>query len=195
MASPQPRIGVVTYPGSQDDRDALWALAALDAEAVPVWHEETRAARSRRGRAARRLLVRRLPPLRRDRALLAGDRGRRRVRRRGRARARDLQRLPDPLRGRAPPGRAPAERVAALRLPRRAARRRARRPAVHVALHAGPADRDPGQARRRPLVRAARARARARGEPPGRACATASRATARSTTSPASATSAATSWA
>ena len=40
MASPQPRIGVVTYPGSQDDRDALWALAALDAEAVPIWHEE-----------------------------------------------------------------------------------------------------------------------------------------------------------
>ncbi len=40
MASPQPRIGVVTYPGSQDDRDALWALAALDAEAVPVWHDE-----------------------------------------------------------------------------------------------------------------------------------------------------------
>jgi phosphoribosylformylglycinamidine synthase len=40
LASPQPRIGVVTYPGSQDDRDALWALAALDAEAVSVWHEE-----------------------------------------------------------------------------------------------------------------------------------------------------------
>jgi phosphoribosylformylglycinamidine synthase len=40
MASPQPRVGVITYPGSQDDRDALWALAALDAEAVPVWHEE-----------------------------------------------------------------------------------------------------------------------------------------------------------
>ena len=32
MASPQPRIGVVTYPGSQDDRDALWALAALDGQ-------------------------------------------------------------------------------------------------------------------------------------------------------------------
>jgi len=40
MSRPQPRIGVVTYPGSQDDRDALWALAALDAEAVPVWHDE-----------------------------------------------------------------------------------------------------------------------------------------------------------
>jgi phosphoribosylformylglycinamidine synthase I len=42
MAIPQPRIGVVTYPGSQDDRDALWALAANDAQAVPVWHEEAR---------------------------------------------------------------------------------------------------------------------------------------------------------
>jgi phosphoribosylformylglycinamidine synthase len=40
LASPQPRIGVVTYPGSQDDRDALWALGALDAEPVQVWHEE-----------------------------------------------------------------------------------------------------------------------------------------------------------
>jgi phosphoribosylformylglycinamidine synthase subunit PurQ / glutaminase len=41
MSSPQPRIGVVQFPGSNDDRDALWALAALDAEAVLVWHQET----------------------------------------------------------------------------------------------------------------------------------------------------------
>src|SRR6266700_2372869 len=40
MGSPQPRVGVISYPGSQDDRDALWALAALDAEPVPVWHAE-----------------------------------------------------------------------------------------------------------------------------------------------------------
>jgi phosphoribosylformylglycinamidine synthase subunit PurQ / glutaminase len=40
LARPQPRIGVVTYPGSQDDRDALWALGALDAEPVPVWHDD-----------------------------------------------------------------------------------------------------------------------------------------------------------
>ena len=40
MSSPQPRIGVVVFPGSQDDRDALWALSALDAEAVRVWHRE-----------------------------------------------------------------------------------------------------------------------------------------------------------
>jgi phosphoribosylformylglycinamidine synthase I len=40
VTSPQPRIGVVRFPGSCDDRDALWALAALDAEAVFVWHTE-----------------------------------------------------------------------------------------------------------------------------------------------------------
>jgi phosphoribosylformylglycinamidine synthase subunit PurQ / glutaminase len=41
MTAPEPRIGVVQFPGSNDDGDALWALAALDAEAVPVWHAET----------------------------------------------------------------------------------------------------------------------------------------------------------
>ena len=40
MSSPQPRIGVIQFPGSNDDQDALWALAALDADAVPVWHAE-----------------------------------------------------------------------------------------------------------------------------------------------------------
>jgi phosphoribosylformylglycinamidine synthase subunit PurQ / glutaminase len=38
----KPRIAVVTYPGSNDDRDAVWALAALGAEPVPVWHAERR---------------------------------------------------------------------------------------------------------------------------------------------------------
>jgi phosphoribosylformylglycinamidine synthase subunit PurQ / glutaminase len=41
LTSPQPRIGVLQFPGACDDRDALWALAALDAEAVFVWHTET----------------------------------------------------------------------------------------------------------------------------------------------------------
>jgi phosphoribosylformylglycinamidine synthase subunit PurQ / glutaminase len=40
MTSPQPRIGVLQFPGTCDDRDALWALAAFDAEAIPVWHSE-----------------------------------------------------------------------------------------------------------------------------------------------------------
>ncbi len=36
----RPKIAVVVFPGSNDDRDALWALGALGAEAVPVWHGE-----------------------------------------------------------------------------------------------------------------------------------------------------------
>jgi phosphoribosylformylglycinamidine (FGAM) synthase-like amidotransferase family enzyme len=40
MKETQPRIGVVVFPGSQDDRDAAWALGALGAEPVMVWHAE-----------------------------------------------------------------------------------------------------------------------------------------------------------
>jgi phosphoribosylformylglycinamidine synthase I len=41
VTRPQPRIGVVRFPGACDDRDALWALAALDADAVFVRHTDT----------------------------------------------------------------------------------------------------------------------------------------------------------
>ena len=41
MSADRPRIAVVSFPGSLDDRDALWALGALDADAVPLWHAET----------------------------------------------------------------------------------------------------------------------------------------------------------
>jgi phosphoribosylformylglycinamidine synthase I len=40
VTPPQPRIGVIQFPGSNDDRDALWALAALDADPIPVWHAD-----------------------------------------------------------------------------------------------------------------------------------------------------------
>jgi phosphoribosylformylglycinamidine synthase subunit PurQ / glutaminase len=36
----RPRVAVVTFPGSNDDRDALQALEQLGAEAVPVWHAD-----------------------------------------------------------------------------------------------------------------------------------------------------------
>jgi phosphoribosylformylglycinamidine synthase subunit PurQ / glutaminase len=36
------RVAVVSFPGSNDDRDALGALELLDAEAVPVWHADAR---------------------------------------------------------------------------------------------------------------------------------------------------------
>jgi phosphoribosylformylglycinamidine synthase I len=37
---PRPSIAVVVFPGSNDDRDALWALGALGADPIPVWHGE-----------------------------------------------------------------------------------------------------------------------------------------------------------
>jgi phosphoribosylformylglycinamidine synthase I len=39
-SEPRPRVAVVTFPGSNDDRDAALALEHLGAEAVPVWHAE-----------------------------------------------------------------------------------------------------------------------------------------------------------
>ena len=40
MKEPRPQIGVLAFPGSCDHRDAAWALGALGAEPVPVWHAE-----------------------------------------------------------------------------------------------------------------------------------------------------------
>ncbi|MEJ7566840.1 MAG: phosphoribosylformylglycinamidine synthase subunit PurQ [Gaiellaceae bacterium] len=37
----RPRIAVLVFPGSNDDRDAAWALGALGADARLVWHAET----------------------------------------------------------------------------------------------------------------------------------------------------------
>src|SRR5437667_10574892 len=36
----RPRIAVVTFPGSNDDRDAAHALSLLGAEPVAVWHAD-----------------------------------------------------------------------------------------------------------------------------------------------------------
>jgi phosphoribosylformylglycinamidine synthase len=36
----RPRIGVLSFPGSCDDRDAVWALGALGAQPMLVWHAE-----------------------------------------------------------------------------------------------------------------------------------------------------------
>ena len=40
MTGSGPRIAVVTFPGSNDDGDAMLALELLDAEPVAVWHAE-----------------------------------------------------------------------------------------------------------------------------------------------------------
>ena len=36
----RPLVAVVTFPGSNDDYDAAWALGAVGAEPVMVWHQE-----------------------------------------------------------------------------------------------------------------------------------------------------------
>jgi phosphoribosylformylglycinamidine synthase len=36
-----PRVGVITFPGSLDDRDALRAVRVMGATPVPVWHGDT----------------------------------------------------------------------------------------------------------------------------------------------------------
>ncbi len=41
MSEPRPQIAVIVFPGSNDDRDAAWALHALGADPVLVWHGET----------------------------------------------------------------------------------------------------------------------------------------------------------
>jgi phosphoribosylformylglycinamidine synthase I len=41
MDEARPRIAVVVFPGSNDDRDAAWVLSALGAEPVLVWHGDT----------------------------------------------------------------------------------------------------------------------------------------------------------
>jgi phosphoribosylformylglycinamidine synthase subunit PurQ / glutaminase len=42
VSASAPRIAVVTFPGSNDDRDALQALELLGASGVAVWHAEER---------------------------------------------------------------------------------------------------------------------------------------------------------
>jgi phosphoribosylformylglycinamidine synthase subunit PurQ / glutaminase len=41
MSDRRPRVAVVTFPGSLDDRDALRAVATMGGEPVPVWHADT----------------------------------------------------------------------------------------------------------------------------------------------------------
>ena len=40
MSSPLPRIGVITFPGSLDDRDAMNAIETMGGQAVALWHAE-----------------------------------------------------------------------------------------------------------------------------------------------------------
>jgi len=41
VSTRRPTVAIVVFPGSNDDRDAAWALGAMGAEPVFVWHDET----------------------------------------------------------------------------------------------------------------------------------------------------------
>ena len=38
FSHPRPRVAVIVFPGSNDDRDAAWALGAVGADPMLVWH-------------------------------------------------------------------------------------------------------------------------------------------------------------
>ncbi|MGH2579349.1 MAG: phosphoribosylformylglycinamidine synthase subunit PurQ [Actinomycetota bacterium] len=40
MTAGTPRVGVVTFPGSLDDRDAVRAVAFMGGDGVPLWHAD-----------------------------------------------------------------------------------------------------------------------------------------------------------
>jgi phosphoribosylformylglycinamidine synthase subunit PurQ / glutaminase len=40
VSAARPTIAVVVFPGSNDDRDAAWALGALGADPVLAWHDD-----------------------------------------------------------------------------------------------------------------------------------------------------------
>ena len=40
MTTSTPRVGVITFPGSLDDRDALDAVATMGGEGVALWHDD-----------------------------------------------------------------------------------------------------------------------------------------------------------
>ena len=147
-------IGVVTFPGSLDDRDAVRAVRRCGGHGRPALARRPVPARRRRGGPAGRLLLRRLPALRRHRPVRRGhgDRSPTRVRG-GHAGARHLQRLPDPLRGAPAARRADPQPAPALPQPGPAAADRVGRVGLDQRLRPEPGDRDPGQERRGPLRR------------------------------------------
>jgi phosphoribosylformylglycinamidine synthase len=42
MSEPRPTVAIIVFPGSNDDQDAVWALGALGAQPVVVWHGDDR---------------------------------------------------------------------------------------------------------------------------------------------------------
>ena len=98
--NPDMKSAILVFPGINRERDMARALRLISgSEPAMVWHAETALPDGHRPRGgARRLLLRRLSALRRDRGAVAGDGRGARLCGQGRSGARRLQRLSDPLR-------------------------------------------------------------------------------------------------
>ena len=180
------QAGVITFPGSNCDRDIAVALAAAGARVERLWHAETELPRLdlivlpggftygdylRCGAIAARAPVM-AEVIRRAAA--------------GRGRARDLQRLPDPGRGRAAAGRADQQSPGSSSSAGRSrSRSRPPRSVFTAGYAAGPDGRAPDRPSRRLLrLRAGRASSGSRTRTGSRSATSTTR-TARSATSPA----------
>ena len=90
-------FGVIVFPGSNCDHDAWYAVEHnLGQKARFIWHDSHHLGDVDAVISARRIFLRRLSALRRDRQIFARHGGGAEVRRRWRSGARHLQRLPDP---------------------------------------------------------------------------------------------------
>ena len=172
MTERRPRVAVLVFPGSNDDRDAAWALSAIGADAQLVWHADPELPRVDAvvlpggfsyGDYLRCGAIARFAPVMEAVADFAASGGPVLGICNGFQILCEAGLLPGVLR---------PNDVALVRLPRRPAGRRAHGHPLHRALRAGRDADDPGQARRgllpparRPPGGADRPALRARGEP------------------------------
>ena len=168
LRDPVVKFGVVRFPGSCDEVDALRPRARVG-DAELLWHADADLRGVDAVDRSRRLLLRRLPARRRDRALRAGDGRGRALRAPRRARARHLQRLPGAVRG---------GLLSGALLPNTSLRFTCRQVGLEVVnastvvdgrVRGRRAALDPGQAHDGPLLGARSGARRARGQRPGRA--------------------------
>ncbi len=168
MTSGIPRVGVITFPGSLDDRRCAAGRRDDGRGAGRAVARGSGPPRRRRGDPARRVQLRRLPPDRRDRAVRAGDGRCPGVRRARWPGAGDLQRLPGPVRERSAPRGADPQPLAPVRVSRGPPAGGDHADAGHDRPDAGRGARHPGEARRGPVRGRCRGARPARGRGTGR---------------------------
>ena len=163
------RIGVVTFPGSLDDRDTQRAVRLAGAEPVALWHRDKDLQQVDAVVLPGGFSLRRLSARRRHLAFLAGDGDRHRAGEGRHAGPRHLQRLPGPDRVASAAGRdARATTTCTSSAATRSCGWRTRTPPGPSDYDGRPGDLRPAEERRRPLRRRRAHARRAGGRGPRR---------------------------